>query len=384
MLYFAVFIAVLTHVSKIDNNKIKIEHIYSIIILTFAVEYGEDVHARPLGIPKGDACYRRNVRKECELTFPFGSLSRAFSLFSLHHIIAFMKHQEEINFQSLTSNEDIQIGYSDNDIVIIDSIQKFAEVSAAHVSMNAIAICTQGKVQGILNGQVIELHKNQVAIIPQNVIITDPMVSPDFNLKAMFLTNRILQSFLREKMNVWNDVVYLRRLHVITMEDVDLQFYTNFYEMLSMCFDKHIDYPFRTDVIQSLLRAAVLGLCGALKQRVLTDDGHPGSHTTNNHFQRFLELLHSIEVKHHTVEWYANKLCISPKYLSSLCKKHSGKAANDWIKEAVMEDIRYYLRQTDYSIKQICDIMGFPNPSFFGKYVKEHFGMTPIQFRTNI
>jgi AraC-like DNA-binding protein len=289
--------------------------------------------------------------------------------------------QEEISIQTLTDNEDIQIGYSDDDIVIVDSIQKFAAVSTAHVSMNTIVICTQGKVQGTLHGKPIELHKNQIGIIPQNVIVTDPMISPDFNLKAMFFTNRILQSFLREKMNVWNDVVYVRQMHVLTMEDVDLQFYTNFYEMLRLCFYKHVDYPFRTDVIQSLLRGAVLGLCGALKQRMLNDDVSADTHTGNNHFQRFLDLLHSVEVKHRTVEWYAGELCISPKYLSALCKEHSGRTANEWITEHVLEDIRYYLKQTDYSLKQICDLLGFPNPSFFGKYVKDHFGMTPVQLR---
>ena len=46
-----------------------------------------------------------------------------------------------------------------------------------------------------------------------------------------------------------------------------------------------------------------------------------------------------------------------------------------------MEDIRYNLKQTDYSNKQICDMLGFPNTSFFGKYVKDHFGMTPMQVR---
>lgn len=289
--------------------------------------------------------------------------------------------EKEISLQTLTDNEDYQVGYSDNDIVIIDSIQKFAEFSAAHVSMNAIAICTHGKIRGILNGQAIELHKNQVAIIPQNVIVSDPMISPDLDLKTMFFTNRILQSFLREKMNVWNDVVYVRRIHVVTMEDVDIQFYTNFYEMLRLCFDKNINYPFRTDIIQSLLRGAVLGLCGAIKQRILNDEKSLDAGAANNHFQRFLDLLHSVEVKHHSVEWYANELCISPKYLSALCKKNSGKTANEWITEHVLEDIRYYLKQTDYSIKQICDLLGFPNPSFFGKYVKEHFGQTPAYFR---
>lgn len=296
-----------------------------------------------------------------------------------------MKHQEEISLQTLTANEDIQIGYSDNDIVIIDSVQKYAEVSTAHVSMNAIAICTQGKMQAVMNGHKIELLKNQVAIVPQNVMINDPMISPDCEFKAMLFTNRILQSFLREKMNVWNDVIYVRRLNIITMEDDELKFYTHLYELLALCFSKPADYHFRTDVIQSLLRGAILGLCGAMKDRILTPGQQPIANSqqliANSHFQRFLDLLHSVEVKHRPVEWYATELCISPKYLSALCKKHSGKTANEWITEHVLEDIRYYLKQTDYSIKQICDLLGFPNTSFFGKYVKEHFGLTPMQIR---
>jgi len=103
--------------------------------------------------------------------------------------------------------------------------------------------------------------------------------------------------------------------------------------------------------------------------------------SSDSHFQRFLTLLTQSEVKHRTVESYANELCITPKYLSIVCKKHSGKTANEWICEYVMEDIRYYLKHSDLSIKQVADLLGFPNPSFFGKYVKDHFGLTPIELR---
>ena len=291
--------------------------------------------------------------------------------------------KEIISLQTLSDNEDIQVGYLDNDIAIIDNIQKFAEINAAHVAMNAVAICTRGKAMCTINGQAIEVHKNQVAIIPHDVMITDLMISPDFDMKIMLFTNRILHSFLHEKMNIWNDVVYIHRMHVITMEDVDLRFYSNFYEMLSLSFERVESYPFCTDVIQSLLRGAILGLCGALKQRMLNDNISIEKGTGNNHFQRFLDLLHSLDVKHHPIKWYASELCITPKYLSFICKKNSGKTANEWITEHVMEDIRYNLKQTDYSNKQICDLLGFPNTSFFGKYVKDHFGMTPMQVRQN-
>ena len=293
-----------------------------------------------------------------------------------------MVQQEEITFQTLAENEDIQIGYSDNDIVVVDSIQQFTEVNTAHVSMNAIVICTDGKVQAQMNGIQMELHKNQVAIVPQNVTVTDVMISPDFNLKAMFLTNRILQSFLREKMNIWNDMMYIHRHYVVTMDEDEILFYTHFYEMLTLAFAKGKENPLHTDVIQSLLRSAILALCGAMKQKLSLITEHHVK-TSDNHFQRFLDLLHSSEIKRRTVEAYASELCISPKYLTAVCKKSSGKTANEWITEQVLEDIRYYLRQTDLSIKQICDKLAFPNPSFFGKYVKDHFGMTPLEFRNS-
>ena len=292
-----------------------------------------------------------------------------------------MKQHEEVTFQTLANNEDIQIGYSDNDIVVIDSIQQFNEVNTAHVAMNAIIICTNGKVQARVNGIQMELHKNQVAIVRQNVTATDVMVSPDFNLRAMFLTNRILQSFLHEKMNVWNDMMYVHRNHIVTMDEDEILFYTHFYDMLTLAIERGKENPYHTEIIQALLRSAILGLCGAMKWMLSSD--HHETHTADTHFQRFLDLLHSTDVKHRTVEAYANDLCISPKYLTAICKKHSGRTANEWITEHVLEDIRYYLKQTDLSMKQICDQLGFPNPSFFGKYVKDHFGMTPMEFRNN-
>ena len=291
--------------------------------------------------------------------------------------------QEEISIQTLTDNEDIHVGYYDNDVVIIDSIQKFEEVTSAHVSMSAIAICTSGKVQGMINGHRIELCQNQVGVIPPNSHVTDLMISPDFNLKAMFLSNDIIRDFLHEKMYVWNEMMYIHELHVISLERDEMQFFSIFYELLQECYRKPTDAPFRTDVVQSLLRAAVLGLCGFMRQVTLADNHQTAyiGNSGNNHFQHFLDLLHSERYKHRTVESYANELCISPKYLSAICKKQSGKTANEWITEHVLEDIRYSLKQTDLSIKQISDRLGFPNPSFFGKYVKEHLGVTPTQFR---
>ena len=291
-------------------------------------------------------------------------------------------HQEVITLQSLADNKDIHIGYSDDDIIIIDSIQKFAEMTAAHVAMNVVAICTRGKIQGKMNGQVMELHKNQIAVMPPNITISDMMFSPDFNLKAMCFTNNMLQAFLREKMNVWNEVMYIHHNHIFDISEEGMPFFNNFYDMFYYSAEKSADNPYRHEIMQSLLRCGILQLCGIFKQ-ILKNEVPVKRKSSYNYFQRFLEMLNSNSGYHQSVDSYAQQLCITPKYLSFICKKNSGKTANKWIMERTLEEIRYYLRHTDLSIKQIADCLGFPNPSFFGKYVKEHFGMTPVQVREN-
>ena len=290
-----------------------------------------------------------------------------------------MNRKEEITLKSLAEKGEVKIGYSDKDIIVVDSIQKFAEINAAHIAMNVIMICTNGRIQAHMNGRPVELKKNQVAIVPQNVVVTNIMISPDFNLKAMFLNNSILQSTLRDKMVIWNDIMYIQHNHVITLKSEYLLIFSQFYDMLNMVIEHSHDNPFRNEIIHSILSAAILAVCGELKQMLpLSDDKY---HLTSNHFQRFIKLLHNSEVKYRPVEYYASQLCISPKHLTSICKKYSGKTACDWIREQVIEDIKYYLKNTDLSIKQVCDRVGFSNTSFFGKYVKEHLGMTPMEFR---
>ena len=290
-----------------------------------------------------------------------------------------MKQHNNTTYQTLTSNERVQIEYSDGDIIVLDNIQKLSEIKNTRIPLIAIVICLNGSVRALVDGQDMLLHEKQVAIIPQNVDMSDFIVSPDFNVKGLLLTNRVLQSFLREKMQVWNNMMYVHRMNVLDLDDEDMRFYSHFHEMLRLSIERTKPHPYRAEVIQSLLRALVTELCGTMSIDLPASD----KITASIHFQKFLDLLHSEQIKYRTVEAYADELCISPKYLTAICKKQSGKTAIQWIREQLLENIRYYLKHTDFSIKQICDKLGFPNTSFFGKYVKDHFGMTPVQLRNS-
>lgn len=289
--------------------------------------------------------------------------------------------KDEMTIQSLAAQQIISIDYSDDDIIIIDNVKQLAEPSPTRIRMNLIAIALKGKAQVSLSGQTLTFGENQLLLCPPGTVFTDLMFSPDFEFRSIFCSNGILQSFLREKMNIWNEMMYVHRINVWGMEARDADFLSHFSEIMRLLINAPAErYPYRTDCIQGLLRTALLGLCGMLKNAIPDRELASGRHG-DTLFQRFLALMNNQPPKKRTVEQYAAELCVSPKYLSAVCKNSSGKTARQWIREHTLEEIRYYLKQTDMPIKQIVDKLGFANPSFFGKYVKEHFGMTPLQFR---
>ena len=79
--------------------------------------------------------------------------------------------------------------------------------------------------------------------------------------------------------------------------------------------------------------------------------------------------------------WYAQQMCITPKYLSETVKQVSKRTPNDWIDHYVSLEIRVLLKNSTMSIKQIAQTLNFPNQSFLGKYFKEHVGMPPTKYR---
>ena len=81
--------------------------------------------------------------------------------------------------------------------------------------------------------------------------------------------------------------------------------------------------------------------------------------------------------------FYADQLCLSPKYLSKLIKEVSGKSAPEWINAYVMLEDKHLLKYTDISIKEIVFKLNFSNQTVFYKYFKAHTGMTPTEYRNS-
>lgn len=98
-------------------------------------------------------------------------------------------------------------------------------------------------------------------------------------------------------------------------------------------------------------------------------------------FNKFLRLLADYHTKERNVSFYADKLCLSPKYFSKLVKEATGRTAPEWIDTYVIMEAKNYLKYSELSIKQIVYKLHFTDQPTFTKYFKNHTGMTPAQFR---
>ena len=95
----------------------------------------------------------------------------------------------------------------------------------------------------------------------------------------------------------------------------------------------------------------------------------------------FIQLVGQYFNKHRGVSFYADKLCLSPKYLSSIVKSVSGMTVQQHVFKAIVRQSIFLINNTDKSVKQISDLLNFPNPSAFGTFFKKHTGLSPRHFR---
>ncbi len=301
-----------------------------------------------------------------------------------------MKEQKDIKQRieegEFAQSAEISTSYLDDDILIIDNVKVLQHPDPVRLQMNMIASCQRGSLRAELNGRTIEVEPGDIFISPPNSTLDIVEVSEDFACTAMCVSNHGMLNILRSHITVWNRAMYVSKVSVLKMNKTDMVFYQKFTDLVRLCLDPNFSersswQPYRREIVETLLKSALLAVSNLLLEDLPRDTANS---STSDLFDRFLELLQNSEVKHLPVEHFAQQLCITPKYLSIICKRHSGKTAIEWITEYTLSDITYYLRSTSKSIKEISGILGFSNTSFFGKYVREHLHISPLKYRESV
>jgi len=101
-------------------------------------------------------------------------------------------------------------------------------------------------------------------------------------------------------------------------------------------------------------------------------------------YERFMQLAQEHCMKEREVQYYAERLHITAKYLNYVCKQNTGITASEWVQRCARERIILLLQNKNLNISEIADEMNFSSRSFFTRYVKKVLGFTPREFRNRL
>lgn len=264
----------------------------------------------------------------------------------------------------------------DDDLKLF-TIDNLADKSLYHeprkLTHAVIVMCTSGHCRLKINLKEYEVESPQlITLMPGQII--EPM-GHSHNIKgyAISLSKRFidilnLPGWQRQYMVMYNNPV-------VDIDSDKLTAIHFFYAILYRAAENTAN-PFRLQVIENLIRVFYYGGVSSLDSKECNEHIYK-----NSVVERFFELVQEHYRDERLIGFYADRLCITPKYLSKLVKEHTGRSAGEWIESHVILEARALLQSSDMTIQQIATSLNFPNQSFFGKYFKRATGLSPKQYR---
>lgn len=284
------------------------------------------------------------------------------------------------NKEEILEIGDLVVNYTDGDVVIFDHLKDVTKLFPLQTMTNIVAICISGHGEMNISGNKIKIEANDVLVCPHSVRIDEFEISDDFECKVLSLSDRLIQGLLHDKIEIWHQAVYVKNINVIRMSEACKEQFGYYYALIHSKIENKARHPAHQVIIQALIRALLLEMCFILEH---TQGQQEIKETSQGKmlFNRFLTTISRNDIKRRPISYYASELAITPKYLTMLCLKFSNKTASQWIIQYTKEDIRFFLKNSNLSIKEISAKLGFANMSHFGSYVRKHLGVSPSDFR---
>lgn len=278
-----------------------------------------------------------------------------------------------------------------NDLIISDNID---EVNIAPETMSSFFIsfyCERGVLQFSLEGKMYRAEEGDLVVCAPRNILGMYMRTPDLQGKVICvgesLYDETLPNVIHIDPNCWKKFFYLKQNPVIHAPEFKRKLFLAYFNLLK-AYMEDSDNPYRQRIIRLTSQAAAIEILHEFDNWKFLEEGIADqvlleTSKKDSLFQRFIVMLSHPDNTKRVVSAYAEQLVVTPKYLSAVCKEKSGRTAMDWITENTVRHIKYYLLQTDLSVKEIAFKLDFPDVSFFCKYVKKHLGLAPLEYRNS-
>ncbi len=253
-----------------------------------------------------------------------------------------------------------------------------ANKTEGHSLHYSFTIATQGWLTFIYNSQEITLKPNDFYIYSPGLPLTILSASDDYQAVSILIdeitaleipTVRHLVSIAYKPLALLNGPVMS-----LSAESAN-KLASRIREMISYFNAPHI---YKSQVLQQLFSVFILDVHNILE---ITIGHQQPAQRMEEIFIGFIRLLPEHFIKHHDIAFYAERLNISPSYLSRIVKQLTGRTVADYINQMLAMEASFLLNTTSLTITQIADKLNFADTASFSKFFLRMKGISPKDYR---
>ena len=264
---------------------------------------------------------------------------------------------------------------------MVRSGTKVFRMIASHLSPPFIiddhrfGIVTQGEATVTINLQEKTLRAGMMAFLAPGSIITDIHFSPDFDVRGLALFASYPMPFPADRLpGIFNGEI--RDFQCPTGSVPHLLDITHRLMDLIWLMITSSETPDRTT-----LNSLIATLMSHYDSVYHACERIPSYSREQTIYDRFIYLVSRYAKQEHQLRFYADKMCLTERYLGSVVRQVSGSTAKQWIDKSLIACLQAELRHSDKPLAQLSDEMCFPNTSFLCKYFKRLTGVSPLSYR---
>ena len=243
--------------------------------------------------------------------------------------------------------------------------------------MSMVLFCLQGELHVRISLKEYTLRPDMFCVIITGMIFEVLSISNDFR-GFMIATRTNFMPVTEKTTQVMSFYKCLQSRHCFVLEEKEVMAFVGVYHSIKATLQE-LDHPYRIPMLQSYVQILFYRMLPIVLKEEESRSKY--SHTRQEEiFQRFIGEVEKHYRKERSVKFYADLLCISPKYLSTVIYKISQQLAGEWIDAYVILEAKTLLKSGRLTIQQISEQLNFSNQSFFGKFFKRCAGMSPKEY----
>lgn len=267
----------------------------------------------------------------------------------------------------------------DEQFVVGESDFAFFDNNTCHCQCGAILFCRAGSAEATVNQYQGTVRRNTLMLLLPGSVLMLTDRTPDFRMSyCVFSRDLFAEAGYRLEPDFFHALLECPITYPPTriVEGASIWF-----QMAAYTY-RDRENIYRNTIIKNRLQNVLLEIYDKLQRFASKQQRTPETTTRQVElFHRFVALVHENSSREREVAFYADRLCISTRYLSTIIRTIARVSAKEFIDRAVMLEIKMLLQSTDLSVQEIAYRLHFPDQSYLGRYFKKHTGESPTEYR---